>query len=247
MYQQILWDTFEKPHKSCLARYISLLSICLVLLSTVGMCLNTMPTFRHYNSKNQPIDNPHLALLEAICISWFTVEYLLRLAGAPQKINFIKQTMNIIDVLAIAPYYISLMFEDPDQKVSQLKESISVDPSMEVPEEEAGGGGFGNVSRILQVLRIARVMRIFKLARRSVGLQAMAHTMRKSYKQLCLLLLFVFMGMLIFGSLCYFAEKDVEGSLYTSIPQSMWWAIQTLTSVGYGDLYPTSLGGKVVS
>ena len=118
--------------------------------------------------------------------------------------------------------------------------------SQTLSEEEGGGGGFGNVSRILQVLRIARVMRIFKLARRSVGLQAMAHTMKKSYKQLCLLLLFVFMGMLIFGSLCYFAEKDVAGSGYTSIPQSMWWAIQTLTSVGYGDLYPTSLGGKLV-
>ena len=74
----------------------------------------------------------------------------------------------------------------------------------------------------------------------------MAHTMRKSYKQLCLLLLFVFMGMLIFGSLCYFAEKDVEDSAYTSIPESMWWAIQTMTSVGYGDLFPTTVMGKLI-
>ena len=117
VYQQMLWDTFEKPHKSCVARYISLLSICLVLFSTVGMCLNTMPSFRHYSSSEEPIDNPYLALLEAVCISWFTVEYLLRLAGAPQKMSFIKQTMNIIDVLAIAPYYISLLFEDPDLDV----------------------------------------------------------------------------------------------------------------------------------
>ena len=118
VYQQILWDTFEKPHKSCLARYISLLSICLVLVSTVGMCLNTMPSFRLSSSSEQDRDNPHLALLEAVCISWFTVEYLLRLAGAPQKISFIKQTMNIIDVLAIAPYYISLLFEDPELSLS---------------------------------------------------------------------------------------------------------------------------------
>ena len=113
------------------------------------------------------------------------------------------------------------------------------------------------------MFRIARIMRIFKLARRSVGLQAIAHTMKSSYKELGLLLMFVGMGMLIFGSLCYFAEKDVEDSSYTSIPQSMWWAIQTLTSVswlsmaelwinhetlkvGYGDLSPSTVFGKLV-
>ena len=91
-------------------------------------------------------------------------------------------------------------------------------------------------------------MRIFKLARRSVGLQAIAHTMKSSYKELGLLLMFVGMGMLIFGSLCYFAEKDVEDSAYTSIPQSMWWAIQTLTSVRWTDQIVLSmclLSGRV--
>ena len=211
---------------------------------------------RYFDSDNQPIDNPYLALIEVTCISWFTIEYLLRLAGSPQKMSFIKQTMNVIDILAIAPYYISLVFEDPDlintdffskthNSTVTTNNAVNITDTNDDPED-TGNDSFGNVSRILQVLRIARVMRIFKLARRSVGLQAMAHTMKKSYKQLCLLLLFVFMGMLIFGSLCYFAEKDVVGSEYTSIPESMWWAIQTLTSVGYGDLYPTSFGGKLV-
>ena len=211
---------------------------------------------RYFDSDNQPIDNPYLALIEVTCISWFTIEYLLRLAGSPQKMSFIKQTMNVIDILAIAPYYISLVFEDPDLINTDFfnethNRTVTTNNALNftdtnVDQEDTGNDSFGNVSRILQVLRIARVMRIFKLARRSVGLQAMAHTMKKSYKQLCLLLLFVFMGMLIFGSLCYFAEKDVVGSEYTSIPESMWWAIQTLTSVGYGDLYPTSFGGKLV-
>ena len=65
--------------------------------------------------KNQPIDNPNLALIEAVCISWFTIEYLLRLGGAPDKPPFHKQMMNVIVVLAITPYYDSLLFfEDPE-------------------------------------------------------------------------------------------------------------------------------------
>ena len=83
----------------------------------------------------------------------------------------------------------------------------------------------------------AIICRIFKLARSSEGLQvdfypkktlfyyrlfylkAIAHTMKTSYKELSLLLLFVGMGMLIFGTLAYFAEKDVTDTKYTSIPE----------------------------
>ena len=174
-YQRILWDTFEKPHKSALAKYISLLSISLVLLSTVGMCLNTMPSFRHYDSRNQPMDNPNLALIEAVCISWFTIEYLLRLAGAPVKLAFLKQSMNVIDALAIAPYYVSLMFfEDPETisiPVVAMGPGFSLDPNLTtttslaptnatIVEAEEGGGVFGAVSRIIQVL-FGKLLNIF--------------------------------------------------------------------------------------
>ncbi len=45
------------------------------------MTLNTIPSIQHRNIEGEPIDNPKLALIEAICISWFTIEYLLRFAG----------------------------------------------------------------------------------------------------------------------------------------------------------------------
>ena len=60
---------------------ISVISIAFVVVSTVGMTLNTIPSIQHRNANDEPIDNPKLALIEAICISWFTIEYLLRLAG----------------------------------------------------------------------------------------------------------------------------------------------------------------------
>merc|ERR1719412_1063412 len=117
-------------------------------------------------------------------------------------------------------------------------------PPTPTPEEEESG--FGNVGRIMQVFRIARIMRIFKLARRSVGLQSIAHTVRTSWKDLGLLFMLVGMGMLVFGSLEYFIENEEEGTGFTSIPQGMWWAVQTLTSLGYGDFWPHTLLGKTV-
>ena len=58
-----------------------MISIAFVVVSTIGMTLNTIPSIQHRNIDNEPIDNPKLALIEAICISWFTIEYLLRFAG----------------------------------------------------------------------------------------------------------------------------------------------------------------------
>ena len=60
------------------AKVISCISIAFVVISTVGMTLNTMPDIQHRDAEGNLIDNPKLALIEAVCISWFTIEYLLR-------------------------------------------------------------------------------------------------------------------------------------------------------------------------
>jgi len=243
-YQICLWDLIEKPHTSFAAKVISLISILFVVVSTIGMTLNTMPQIQGQDAEGNAVDNPKLALIEAVCISWFTIEYLLRFAGSPKKWEFVKSAMNVIDVLAILPYYVSLFLMGEDEVKLTATTTVSPIATTISPEEE--GTSFDDVRRIIQVFRIMRIMRIFKLARHSTGLQSIAFTLKNSYKELGLLMLFLAMGVLIFSSLCYFAEKDEEETGFTSIPASFWWAIITMTTVGYGDMFPTTGLGKLI-
>ena len=151
------------------------MSVVLVLVSTLGMCLNTMPEFKITDSEgNKTIENPLFALIEAICISWFTVEYLLRLAGAPDKWNFIKRPLNIVDVLAILPYYLSLSLMEQDMTVTQMVTNTTVTAGALLEtdtDQDEEVSKLDEMSRIVLVFRIARILRIFKLARSSEGLQ----------------------------------------------------------------------------
>merc|ERR1712130_470860 len=69
---------------------------------------------------------------------------------------------------------------------------------------------------------------------------------KTSWKDLGLLFMLVGMGQLVFGSLLYYIESGEEETGFTSIPQGMWWAVQTLTSLGYGDFPVQTVLGKLV-
>jgi len=72
------------------------ISIIFVVVSTVGMTLNTIPSIQHRNAEGEPIDNPKLALIEAICISWFTIEYLLRFAGRSRNLPLLVTLFSMV-------------------------------------------------------------------------------------------------------------------------------------------------------
>ena len=236
-YQMCLWDLIEKPDTSKAASIISNISIMFVVVSTVGMVLATMPSLES--------QFPKLALIEAVCISWFTIEYLLRFAGAPQKWEFVKGAMNIIDVLAILPYYLDLFMSAPDSSPEHDgSDYTTITPRLD-PEEEEDQGNFAEIQKLMKVFSILKILRVIKIARHSTGIQSIAFTLKHSYKELGLLMLFLAMGVLIFSSLCYFCEKDADTG-FTSIPASFWWAIITMTTVGYGDISPQTGPGMFV-
>uniref|UniRef100_A0A665WF62 Potassium voltage-gated channel subfamily A member 4 n=1 Tax=Echeneis naucrates TaxID=173247 RepID=A0A665WF62_ECHNA len=236
-FKRQIWLLFEYPESSSPARGIAVVSVLVIVISIVIFCLETLPEFRdekeylqpRHNSSQPdhgftPFNDPFF-IVETVCIIWFSFEIIVRFFASPSKAAFFKNIMNSIDIVSILPYFITLGTD---------------------LAQHQGNGQQAMSFAILRIIRLVRVFRIFKLSRHSKGLQILGHTLRASMRELALLIFFLVIGVILFSSAVYFAEADEPTSQFTSIPDAFWWAVVTMTTVGYGDMKPITVGGKIV-
>ncbi|XP_076022249.1 potassium voltage-gated channel subfamily A member 10 [Genypterus blacodes] len=243
MHKQF-WLLFEYPESSNAARGVALVSVFVIVISIIIFCMETLPEFRddhdpilpsEAQSFNQskaslaptkpPTFSDPFFFVETACIFWFCFELIIRFVACPGKKEFFHNLMNSIDIISIVPYFVTVVTEF-------------------ITTEESSGQNMSLA--ILRIIRLVRVFRIFKLSRHSKGLQILGQTLKASMRELGLLIFFLFIGVILFSSAIYFAEVDDPDTQFVSIPDGFWWAVVTMTTVGYGDMCPITLAGKVV-
>lgn len=145
----------------------------------------------------------------------FTIEYLLRLFSAPNRLRYIFSFFGIVDLLSVLPSYLSLMF-------------VGV--------------------QYLLVIRILRILRVFRV----LGLKAymqqagfLASALRTSQQKIIVFFLSLVLLVTIFGAIIYVVEGAENG--FTSIPVSIYWAVVTVTTTGYGDMAPKTPIGQAIA
>jgi len=250
---QTIWVMLEEPNTSTAATIVGLYVQSLILIGSAIFVAETLETVK--------VDSGILAafhVIEWFCVAQFTVEYFLRVFVSPWRpddckpelpkeqleglsdeeaealkeshfskghvVPYVLQAMNIVDFVAILPAYLGVIFEG------------------------SSGGGLA----VLRILRMARILRMIKVGSYAENLALVAEGMKRSRTGLLLMVYLVSIFMIIMASLLYQIEGDpttVDGSpgVFISIPHTFWCIIVTMTSVGYGDMYPTSDLGRIVT
>jgi len=100
--------------------------------------------------------------------------------------------------------------------------------------------------RVMRMLRLLRIFRIFKLGRYSKSIDILTKVFSKKKEDLILTIFVVSILLVISSTIMYYFENSAQPDIFSSIPAAMWWGVATLTTVGYGDVYPITLMGKVI-
>jgi len=247
-----IWETFENPGGSNFAYMLALFFMILVFVSSFAFCLETLPRFEGDAQAGDIFYG-----IEVFSLVMFTLEYVLRSLCCPKWTKFVVQPLNIVDLVAILPFYL------------QLTLPMSVDSI-----------------QVVRTIRLVRVLRILRLGVKFGRLKIIGLSIAECGDMLLVSMAIGGLAIVIFSTLIYYAEhgdyiaaqgiyarnSDIacdnldasvtsiwnsDGTLisdctyvespYKSIPASFWWCVVTLMTVGYGDNVPVTSAGKLIA
>ena len=161
-----------------------------------------------------------LILVEWVLTALFTIEYVLRILCVAKPLRYVTSFFGVIDLLAILPSYLGL-FLGPQSRASSLS--------------------------VIRGLRLLRVFRVLKLAQYLREARTLLTSLRRSGAKITVFFAFMIILVLILGSAMYWIEAEANPEHFSSIPKSVYWAIVTVTTVGYGDIVPKTVVGQALA
>lgn len=164
-----------------------------------------------------PSITPYLHILEWVFTIFFSMEYALRLYCAQNRRRYAFSFFGVIDLLSTLPTYLSFFF--------------------------SGAHGL----MVIRVFRIIRVFRVFKLFDFLSEGHMLLQSLKESSRKIIVFFLFVLLLAISIGTIMYLVENGEPNSNFTNIPKGIYWAVVTMTTVGYGDVTPVTATGQFLS
>ena len=212
-----LYELLDDEGSSIPSRIFHVFLIILILSNVVAVMLEShKPTGESYAF--------YFYWFEVFSVLIFTVEYLGRIWTSVEKqrnkdvsalrarVRYIFSPMGMVDLLAIAPFYLSMF--------------VSID---------------------LRYFRLLRMLRLLKLAHYFKGLDVFLTVLAREIVTIASAVFTVLVFVILSASLMYALEREAQPELFSSIPDALWWAVVTMTTVGYGDVTPVTTGGRLLA
>ncbi len=179
------------------SKIMAYIMMVFVILSTLEIVFSSVALFQNEDGSQHRA----LAVLEFLCVAWFTLEFLVRLCSAPSFKAFALDFMNIIDFLTVFPFYL---------------EKVLLYAAL----ESTWLGDIQAVSMAMRVLRVLRILRVFKLARYNQRMTVFFKSLKDSSKEFLMILIYLCLVVFLFSSTIYYVEKDYNSAVFKGMKHS---------------------------
>ncbi|XP_070808091.1 voltage-gated potassium channel KCNC1-like [Pituophis catenifer annectens] len=232
------WALLEEPRSSAWATGFAVMSLLVNVALIIILCAkggqredffgpHSFTHTHHPSMESLCPQIPSLLHLELFFILCFMCEFVTRLVSCPDRKKFFRKPLNVVDFLALFPVCLDLFFSRRGHQPGALPCWLN----------------------LFRVVYIIKLLKVFKLLETPLMLRVFPYMFKSVLKEIAILMWVFLFEILFFGTLTLFAGliEDHPDTLLHDIFSSFWWAVITLTTIGYGDIYPTQTAGKVIA